>query len=134
MVVAAGWWLFRTYRENVEAKNLNSNFSFLEQPAGFPIASSSFRQTQRMQDAIFEGFLNTLRLSVTGIVLATILGTLIGIGRLSQNFIVRSAARAYVEIIRNVPLLAHRHPGLHRRGAERVPGTERRRGSSARSP
>ena len=106
VVVAAGWWLFRTYRENVEAKNLNSNFSFLEQPAGFPIASSSFRQTQRMQDAIFEGFLNTLRLSVTGVVLATILGTLIGIGRLSSNFIVRSAARAYVEIVRNVPLLA----------------------------
>ena len=48
--------------------------------------------------------LNTLRLAVTGIVLATVLGTLIGIARLSKNFLVRKAAQAYVEIIRNVPL------------------------------
>ncbi len=50
--------------------------------------------------------MNTLRLAITGIVLATVLGTLIGVARLSQNFILRSAARAYVEVVRNVPLLA----------------------------
>ncbi len=105
-VVAAGWWLFDTYRDNAAAKNLNTGFGFLDQPAGFPVPSSSFRQTQRTQDAIVEGLLNTLRLAITGIVLATVLGTVVGIARLSQNFIVRSAARAYVEVIRNVPLLA----------------------------
>ncbi len=59
-----------------------------------------------MWDAIVEGLKNTLRLAVTGIILSTVLGTLIGVARLSQNFILRSAAKAYVEIIRNVPLLA----------------------------
>ncbi len=52
------------------------------------------------------GLQNTLRLALTGIALATVLGILIGIARLSQNFVLRNAARAYVEFIRNVPLLA----------------------------
>ena len=51
------------------------------------------------------GLANTLRLSITGIVLATIFGTLIGVARLSKNFLVRSAARAYVEFVRNIPLV-----------------------------
>jgi general L-amino acid transport system permease protein len=110
VVVAVGWWLLGTYQDNVRKqgrdRSLSEWFDFLGQPAGFPVASSSFRPTQRTLDAIAEGLLNTLRLAVTGIVLATILGTLIGIARLSQNFIVRSAARVYVEVIRNVPLLA----------------------------
>ncbi len=55
---------------------------------------------------LLEGFQNTLRLAITGIVLATIFGVLLGIARLSKNFIVRSAARVYVEFVRNVPLLA----------------------------
>ena len=58
-----------------------------------------------MHDALVAGLLNTLRLAVTGIVLATVLGTLLGIARLSKNFLVRKAAQAYVEFVRNVPLL-----------------------------
>ncbi len=105
-VVAVVWYLLGNYYANVEAKNLQTGFSFLDQPAGFPIPSSDFRPTQPVEDALFEGLLNTLRLSITGIVLATVLGTLIGVARLSQNFVLRSLARAYVEVIRNVPLLA----------------------------
>ena len=106
MVVAVVWFLYGTYQENAEAQNLRTGFDFLDQPAGFPIPSSDFRPTQPVADAIVEGLMNTLRLSITGIVLATVLGTLIGIARLSQNFILRSAAQAYVEVVRNVPLLA----------------------------
>ena len=106
VVVAVVWILYRTYLDNAEAKNLQTGFDFLDQPAGFPIPSSDFRTSQPMQDAIVEGLKNTLRLSVTGIILSTVLGTLIGVARLSQNFVLRSAAKAYVEIIRNVPLLA----------------------------
>jgi general L-amino acid transport system permease protein len=104
--VAVVWFLVGNYFDNAEKKGFNTGFGFLDQPAGFPIADSDFRTTQRTSDAIIEGFFNTLRLAITGIVLATLFGTLIGIGRLSQNFIVRSAARIYVEVIRNVPLLA----------------------------
>jgi general L-amino acid transport system permease protein len=106
VIVAIVWYLVGNYLDNAEQKGLNTGFQFLDQPAGFPIPSSDFRQAQRTQDAIVEGLFNTLRLSITGIVLATVLGTLIGIGRLSQNFVIRSATRAYVEIVRNVPLLA----------------------------
>ena len=52
----------------------------------------------------YQGLLNTLRISVVGIVAATILGTLVGIGRLSSNWIVSKLATVYVEAVRNVPL------------------------------
>ncbi len=134
MVVAVVWILYGTYQDNAEAKNLQTGFDFLDQPAGFPIPSSDFRTTQPMQDAIVEGLKNTLRLSITGIILATVLGTLIGVARLSQNFILRSAAKAYVEIIRNVPLLALVIAGVRRDRAQRVSRRRTSRGRSGRSP
>ena len=106
VVVAIVWYLVGNYVDNAAAKGLPRDLDFLDQPAGFPIPSSSFRSAQPTQDALVEGLLNTLRLAVTGVVLATVLGTLIGIGRLSQNFLLRTATRSYVEIVRNVPLLA----------------------------
>src|SRR5215218_4820991 len=104
-VVAVLWWLFANYRTNTARRGIPTTWTFLDQPAQFPIADSNFRQTQPVRDALVEGLINTLRLSITGIVLATVFGILIGVARLSQNFIVRSAARAYVEFVRNVPLL-----------------------------
>jgi general L-amino acid transport system permease protein len=107
VVVAIVWYLVRNYVHNTDARGLTRDFtSWLDQPAGFPIPDSDFRQSQPNRDAIIEGFFNTLRLSITGIVLATVLGTVIGVGRLSQNFLIRTSTRAYVEFVRNVPLLA----------------------------
>jgi general L-amino acid transport system permease protein len=106
VVVAVVWYLYGNYVDNADAQGQNTGYAYLDQPAGFPIPSSSFRPSQPTKDAIVEGFFNTLRLAITGIVLATVFGTLIGVARLSQNFILRSAARAYVEVVRNVPLLA----------------------------
>ncbi len=105
LVAAAVVWLWDNFQANSQRLNLPTNYDYLEQPAGFPIPSSSFRPTQTVQDALVEGLLNTLRLAITGIVLATLLGVLIGVARLSGNFILRSAARVYVEFVRNVPLL-----------------------------
>jgi general L-amino acid transport system permease protein len=104
-VVAVLWWLTDNYRTNASRQGFATDWAFLDQPAQFPIANSTFRQTQPIKDAIVIGLANTLRLSITGIVLATIFGTLIGVARLSKNFLVRSAARAYVEFVRNVPLV-----------------------------
>ena len=120
MVVAVVLWLSATTGTTASAQNIPTGFDFLDQPAGFPIPASDFRQTQPVQDALVEGLLNTLRLSITGIVLATVLGTLIGIARLSQNFIVRSAARVYVEFVRNVPLLVLLVLRLPRHRAQRA--------------
>src|SRR5262245_61746598 len=104
-VVALLWWLTDNYRTNASRTGFATDWSFLDQPAQFPIANSTFRQTQPIKDALVIGLTNTLRLSITGIVLATIVGTLIGVARLSGNFVLRSAARVYVEFVRNVPLL-----------------------------
>jgi general L-amino acid transport system permease protein len=104
-VVVVMWWLVDNYRTNTARLGIPTNWEFLDQPAQFPIANSTFRQTQPVKDALLEGLLNTLRLSLTGIVLATVFGIILGVARLSQNFIVRSAARVYVEFVRNVPLL-----------------------------
>jgi general L-amino acid transport system permease protein len=104
-VVAVLWWLVDNYRTNASRRGFATDWAFLDQPAQFPISNSTFRQTQPIKDALAIGLANTLRLSITGIVLATIVGIVIGVARLSGNFVLRSAARVYVEFIRNVPLL-----------------------------
>jgi general L-amino acid transport system permease protein len=103
-VVAVIAWLYDNVQVRSDQQNFPTSFEYLDQPAGFPIAGSDFRQSQPVSDALVEGLLNTLRLAVTGIVLATVLGVLLGIARLSKNFFVRKGAQAYVEVIRNVPL------------------------------
>ncbi len=90
--------------ENLDANGLELDYGYLDRQAGFPIADSDFRLTQPVSDALLEGLANTGRLVVAGVLLATVLGTLIGIARLSQNFLLRTAAQWYVEVIRNVPL------------------------------
>lgn len=104
VVVAILAWLFDNYQANSQRLNIPTGYAFLDQPAGFPIPSSTFRTTQSVRDALVEGFQNTLRLVIFGVVAATILGVLLGIARLSRNFLVRNAARVYVEFIRNIPL------------------------------
>lgn len=105
-VVAAVIGLILWLRKNLHDRGFDLNYDYLERQAGFPIADSDFRPTQSVRDALVEGLANTGRLVVAGVVLATLLGTLIGIARLSQNFIMRTAAQWYVEFIRNVPLFA----------------------------
>jgi general L-amino acid transport system permease protein len=106
IVVGVVAYLYDNFQANSARLNIPTGWDYLDQPAGFPIPGSDFRQTQPVSDAIVEGLLNTLRLAVTGIVLATVLGVLLGVARLSENFLVRNAARVYVEFIRNIPLLS----------------------------
>src|SRR5687767_8148053 len=89
VVVAVLAWLWDNLQVNSDRQNFPTSYDYLDQPAGFPIAGSDFRQTQPVSDALVEGLLNTLRLAVTGMVLATALGTLLGVARLSRNFLVR---------------------------------------------
>jgi general L-amino acid transport system permease protein len=105
VVVALVVALLENVRANSEDLGIPTGYGYLDNPAQFPIPDSSFRQTQPVRDAIALGFLNTLRVTVVGIVLATVLGTVIGICRLSGNWLVRNLARLYVETLRNVPLL-----------------------------
>ncbi len=109
LVVVAGAvaivvWLYGNYTENASRQNIPTSLDFLDNPAAFQITGNSLSQSAPVRDALVEGFLNTLRVSVVAIVAATVLGTLIGIGRLSSNWIVRKLATVYVEAVRNIPL------------------------------
>jgi general L-amino acid transport system permease protein len=97
--------LYNNVRVNSANQGLPVGFDFLDQPSDFTIPGNDLRTTQPVLDAIFEGVLNTLRVVVLGIILATIIGIAVGIGRLSGNWLVRNLTLVYVEAIRNVPLL-----------------------------
>jgi general L-amino acid transport system permease protein len=107
LVAAAGWYLVHNTLLNMRVRGIQSGFDFLRQPAGFAISESlfGFDSAETYARAFLIGLSNTLRVAIAGIVLATTVGTLVGIGRLSRNFLVRSLCGMYVETFRNVPLL-----------------------------
>ncbi|HUL67020.1 MAG TPA: ABC transporter permease subunit [Burkholderiaceae bacterium] len=107
-LIAAGvWFLVHNTLENMRARGIQSGFNFLVQPAGFDISEVliPYDALDPYWKAFIVGILNTLRVAIIGIVMATILGTLLGIGRFSRNAIVRGICYGYVETFRNVPIL-----------------------------
>jgi general L-amino acid transport system permease protein len=107
LLLAAGGYLLNNTLANMRARGIQSGFDFITQPAGFAIGESivPFDSAESYGKAYLVGLSNTLRVAVVGIVAATLLGTLVGIGRLSRNLLVRSLCGAYVEVLRNIPLL-----------------------------
>jgi general L-amino acid transport system permease protein len=98
-------YLWETATDNLRRLGIRTDFRYLRQPAGFAIPSSDFRSSQSLFDAILVGIQNTAKVALLGIVLATILGVVVGVARLSTNWLVRRAAAAYVETFRNIPVL-----------------------------
>ena len=82
------------------------NFNFLQDEAGFDISEGiSYDPSDTYLKAFWVGVLNTLKVSIIGIVCATLIGLFFGIARLSSNWLIRTIAAAYVECFRNIPLL-----------------------------
>jgi general L-amino acid transport system permease protein len=104
IAVAIVLWLYNNYTANSSRQNIPTNFNFLDNPAAFEITGNPMSQRAPVRDAIYQGLLNTLRVSIAGVVAATVLGTVVGIGRLSKNWLVRSISAVYVETFRNTPL------------------------------
>src|SRR5215468_1219411 len=100
-------WLWRNTVHNLDTRHIASGFGFLFGEAGMPIADAliPYKPGDTYLRALAAGVLNTLRVAVIGIVLATILGTLIGIARLSKNWLLARLAAVYVEVLRDLPLL-----------------------------
>ncbi|NBX05632.1 MAG: ABC transporter permease subunit [Betaproteobacteria bacterium] len=92
---------------NMRQRGMQSGFGFLMGTAGFDIGESlfTFDPGESYLQAYLVGVTNTLRVAVLGIVLTTLLGTLIGVGRFSRNALVRGLCRVYVEAFRNIPVL-----------------------------
>jgi general L-amino acid transport system permease protein len=107
LLVALGlWWLYNNLQSNLRALGLNISFDFLNNTAGFPISEGiEYDPTDTNGYAYWVGVVNTLRVILVGIVFATIVGTIIGISRLSSNWLIRKLAGLYIETIRNIPLL-----------------------------
>lgn len=98
-------FLYDNVRTRQRALGIDSTFDFLDQPAGVNIAYSDFRPGQPVSDALMVGVKNTLLVAVAGMILTLLLGTVVGVARLSTNWLVRQAATLYVETLRNVPPL-----------------------------
>ena len=108
VLIAAGvWFLAHNTQENMRIRGIQSGFDFLGAAAGFDIGETlvAYDPSQSYGKAIWVGVLNTLKVAVIGIVLTTLLGVLLGIGRFSRNALVRGLCYAYVEVFRNVPIL-----------------------------
>ncbi len=106
-VAAIVGYLVSNTLTNMRLRGIQSGFDFVTQPAGFSIGESivPFDSAESYAKAFAVGLSNTLRVAIVGVVLATLLGTVIGIGRLSRNFLLRTLCGGYVELFRNVPLL-----------------------------
>lgn len=92
---------------NLERQNIASGFGFLGTTAGFGIIQTlvDYSEASSYGRALIVGILNTLLVAFLGIIIATVLGFLIGIARLSSNWLISRIAYVYIEIVRNVPLL-----------------------------
>ena len=106
LLLAAAYLLHNTL-DNMRVRGIKSGFDFITQPAGFAIGESvvPFDSAESYGKAFLVGLSNTFRVAILGILFATVLGTLVGVGRLSRNFLVRTLSGAYVDLLRNVPLL-----------------------------
>ena len=109
-VAALAWIAYEIVanaRANLEAQRITSGFGFMSNTAGFDVSQSliPYSGSDTYTRVFLVGLLNTLLVSVIGIFFATIIGFLVGLGRLSPNWLLSRVAGAYVELVRNLPLL-----------------------------
>lgn len=102
-------YMIRNAIVNLEAIGKGFSFSFLEQPASYDINQHLIEYSSRSSHfrAMIVGVINTLLVAAAGIVLATVLGFILGVLRLSKNWLTNKLAHVYIEYIRNVPVLLH---------------------------
>ena len=107
LVVWLGAYLFDNTQTNLQHRGITSGFDFLERSAGFGIAQHliDYTESDSYARVFVIGLLNTLLVSAIGVVLATMLGFIIGIARLSPNWMINKLATVYVEVFRNIPPL-----------------------------
>jgi general L-amino acid transport system permease protein len=101
------YWIVSNTQENLQRLNQNFGYDFLGRAAGFDLSTSLIPYTSNSTfgRALIAGFYNTALVAVLGIFLTTILGFVLGVMRLSKNWVISRAATIYVELVRNIPLL-----------------------------
>ncbi|HET6443195.1 MAG TPA: ABC transporter permease subunit [candidate division Zixibacteria bacterium] len=101
------YFFFSNVISATNTKSLSLGFDYLSQEAGFPIGESiiDYDPSMSFAKAFAVGFLNTIKVAFIGVILATILGSIVGVMRLSSNWLIRNIASVYIETVRNIPLL-----------------------------
>ena len=102
------WFLVSNTQRNLEARRIATGFGFLDRVASIPIGEHLIEYDPAIHTygrALIIGLLNTLKVAIVGIFFATILGTLIGVGRLSKNWLIAKITAVYVEVVRDIPVL-----------------------------
>lgn len=107
ILAALIYWIVDNTVDNLRRANIASGYDFVRSRAGFDVGQSliSFTSDSTYGRALLVGFINTLLVAITGIITATIIGFIVGIGRLSHNWIIAKLSLAYVEVFRNIPPL-----------------------------
>ncbi|MEY2620196.1 MAG: hypothetical protein RIT26_16 [Pseudomonadota bacterium] len=109
LLALAAWvvWLLGNTLANMRARGIQSGFDFLWEPAGFDIGEAliEYGPESPFWRSFLVGLLNTLRVALPGMALATVLGLLVAIGRISTHPIAQALGRLYIEVLRNIPLL-----------------------------
>jgi len=102
-----GFEIAANARANLETQHITSGFGFLKNTAGFDVSQNliPYSGSDSYTRVFLVGLLNTLLVSVIGIFFATVIGFIVALGRLSPNWLISRVAGAYVELIRNLPLL-----------------------------
>ncbi|MGI9569857.1 MAG: amino acid ABC transporter permease, partial [Desulfobulbia bacterium] len=103
-VILAGIFLVNNTIANLERQGIASGFGFLGKTAGFSIGESliEYSEADTYGRTFLVGLLNTILVSIVGIILATIFGFIIGVARLSTNWLISKVAMVYIEILRNI--------------------------------
>ena len=109
VIALIAWSMFSTASHNLAKNDIATGFSYLSRQAGFVISEAAidYQPTDTVARALLVGLANTVKVSLLAAILGTVLGLLVGIGRMSRNPLLQRLMLAYVEALRNVPLLLY---------------------------
>ncbi len=105
VVVGAFWFLINVASTNLAENGFEVNYDWLSGPANIQLSEGIDTVPDTAGRALFTGMVNTLRMASAGILLATILGVLVGLARLSNNWLANKVGSIFVETLRNIPVL-----------------------------
>jgi len=107
LVAVVSYYLFSNTQANLERQSIATGFGFLDKEAGFEIGEAviEYSAADSYADALLVGALNTIKVSFIGILFTVVLGTIIGIAKLSSNWLLSKLSGGYIELMQNIPVL-----------------------------
>lgn len=107
LVAFVSYYLFSNTQANLERQSIATGFGFLDTEAGFEIGETviAYSSSDSYADALLVGALNTLKVSFIGIIFTVLFGTIVGVAKLSSNWLLAKLSGAYIEVMQNIPVL-----------------------------